>query len=580
MAVAATMVRMKIAIIRNSMTGGRAGLIGSAAVLGVILAGGTIFLAFQSADLLAAAYAVWMLGWILGPAFAGGGDETLRPEYFSLIGLKQTRLALGLLMSAFVGVAPLVSLLALTGLAVFGVRQSPGATLVAVPAMLLQLTLFVLMSRVAVALLGLALRSRVGAIGAGVLNGLILAMLGQGWVFGVAFGRQGELPPTVATVVRYLPSGWGLLAVESSPWMLVAMALAIGLLLAAWAALLTLRAGSVKASARGRRPMRATTAQGAVVAKELRTWSRDLVRTHQLTFALAYGIFFAGAPLVLGWYGMLPWAAPIFVVMAAAMTANLYGGDGTALWLLIMASATDVRGRQRAWLQAVAPIAIVLAVAFTAVNGGPWPVILAVLPAVLGGAAGLVPLVAVYALVPGTDPHKRAGNPLKSSEDDGGMTGLAYLMLFLALLTGVPAGIVAVVYGWPGVAVGVLTGALCFWGFGLLAERRISAAGPELLEMMRTGRRPESSWSFTIDDMPQAKRTLVWTCMGLGAIPLVPQGVVAAVFVANGQVRHSWFLATYMPPGLQFPVAMGMILLGIGMYATGIVTYKRHITRR
>ena len=167
--------------------------------------------------------------------------------------------------------------------------------------------------------------------------------------------------------------------------------------------------------------MRATGGTGgASLAKELRTWSRDLVRTHQLTFALAYGICFAAVPLLLGWNGMLPWAGPIFVVMAAAMTANLYGADGTALWLTLMTpGASDVRGRQLAWLLAGRRSRSCWRVSLTAVTGGPWPLILALLAALLGGGAGLVPLVSVYALVPGTDPHRRGGNPLRTSEDDG-----------------------------------------------------------------------------------------------------------------------------------------------------------------
>ena len=118
---------------------------------------------------------------------------------------------------------------------------------------------------------------------------------------------------------------------------------------------------------------------------------------------------------------MLPYAGPIFVVMAAAMTANLYGTDGTALWLTLMTpGASDVRGRQLAWLLVQGPIAVVLGVAFTAVTGGPWPLILALLAALLGGAAGLIPLVSVYALVPGTDPHRRAGTPCAPARTTAG----------------------------------------------------------------------------------------------------------------------------------------------------------------
>ncbi|MFC7641000.1 hypothetical protein ACFQX6_08360 [Streptosporangium lutulentum] len=416
MAVALTMAQMKLAVLRHAFHGRRAQTAGTGAALGALFAAGTVYVAFVGGDLPAAAYAVWLLGWMLGPVFMGGGDETLRPEYFSLLGLPPRRLATGLLVAAFVGVAPLVTLIALLGLLVAGARLGVANALVAVPATALQLAVFVLLSKVCVAVVGLALRSRPGAIVSGLLNGAVLAALGQIWIFFWAFGQTG-----VPAVVWYLPSSWGLLAVQGRWWALAALAVLVLLLLSAWAALLTLRVGAARSSARGRRPITATTATGAVVAKELRTWSRDLVRNHQLTFALSYGLCFTADPLILGWDGMLPYAASIFIVMAAAMAANLYGTDGTALWLTLMTpGAGDVRGLQLAWLSAHTPVAIVLTVALTAITGGPWPLILALLPALLGGAAGLVPLISVYGLVPGTDPHHRAGNPLRTSELDEG----------------------------------------------------------------------------------------------------------------------------------------------------------------
>ncbi|PZG02287.1 hypothetical protein C1J01_47475, partial [Nonomuraea aridisoli] len=107
-----TLVQMKLAILRHAMKGQQGAMMSSAGVLGALVAAGTIYLAFLDGDLLVAAYAVWMLGWIIGPVFSGGGDETLRPEFFAPLGLRQHRLAAGLLASAFVGVAPLVSLVA------------------------------------------------------------------------------------------------------------------------------------------------------------------------------------------------------------------------------------------------------------------------------------------------------------------------------------------------------------------------------------------------------------------------------------------------------------------------------------
>ncbi|WP_143043529.1 hypothetical protein [Nonomuraea jiangxiensis] len=563
---------MKIAILRHSIRGPRGSMMASAGSLGVLLAAGTIYLAFLEGDWLAVALAAWMLGWIVGPIFSGG-DETLRPEYFSLLGLGPGRLATGLLAAAFAGLAPVISLLALAALVVAGARDGVVAALVAVPAMVLQVAVFVLLSKVTVAALGIALGSRLGAIGTGVLNGFILALLGQSWVIAVAFGQGGQIPE----FVRYLPSGWGLLAVQGDYLALAAMAVLIVLLLAAWAALLTRRAGANRRSARGRRPMRAGTARQAVMAKELRTWTRDLVRNHQITFALAYGVFFAATPLLLGIPAMLPLAGPIFIAMSAAMTANSYGVDGTAHWLTLMTpGASDVRGRQLAWLVAVGPLAVLVTVAFTLAAGGPWPLVLAAMCALLGGGAGMVPLVSVYGLIPGIDPRNRGGNPLRTTEDEGSITGMAYLMLLLVALTAAPAVVAAVLFGWWGVPIGIVTGVLWYWGLGLLAERRLAAQGPELLQLMRTGRPPEGGTSaWKMPKMSKTHEVIVMLCWSFGAIPLIPQGILAAVFVSNGQLRHSWFLATYMPPGLRWPTAILMMLIGLAAMGTGAWLYMR-----
>ncbi|MFI7610799.1 hypothetical protein ACIBP6_06125 [Nonomuraea terrae] len=578
MAVALTLARMRIAVLRHSHKGAQGSMTSTGVSLGLLFAGGTLYLAATAdAELLAGVYAVWMMGWILGPVVMGGGDETLKPEHFALLGLKSHRVATGLLVAAFVGPAPLISLTALLGLAVAGVRHAgPAGVLPAVPAIVLQLVLFVLLSKVAVGVLGLALRSRLGAVGAGLVNGAVLAGGSQIWVFLALFDQSG-----VPEAVWYLPSGWGLLAVRDDLAALAGLAVLDLLLLAVWAALLARRSGAARTSGRPRRPIRAASANGAVVAKELRTWSRDLARNHQLVFALSFAVCFGASPLLIGWDGMLPSAGPIFVVMAAGLTSNLYGTDGTALWLTMLTpGATDVRGRQRAWLAVIAPVAGVVTVGSTAVAGGQWPLVLALLPALLGGAAGLVPLLSVYGLVPGTDPHKLSGNPLRVSEDNGGLTGLAYLMLALVVVTGVPAGLAALRYGWAGVAVGLATGALCYWGLGLMAERRLRAQGPELLHAMRTGRRTGKAAASRLAALPKPQQAIAWVGFGFGSIPLFPQGIVASIFIVNDIERHSWFLATYMSPSLRWPVVIAMVLLGLTMYGMALYQVSRASPRR
>ncbi|MFD0475044.1 hypothetical protein ACFQ0B_47430 [Nonomuraea thailandensis] len=272
MAVELTLVRMKLALLRHSREGKQGAMTSTGAALGVVLAGGTLWLSVSGdAGALAAAYAVWMLGWTLGPVVMGGGDESLRPEHFSLAGLKAHRLAGGLLAAAFVGTAPLVGLAALLGLAVSGGREGVAGLLTAVPAIVLQLALFVLLSKVAVGLLGLALRSRLGAIGAGLINGAVLAAGCQIWVFLAAFDQSG-----VPAAVWLLPSGWGLLAVRGDLAALAALAVLDLLLLAAWTVLLSRRSGRRARRAvpagRSRRAARAARWPPRNCARGLATW--------------------------------------------------------------------------------------------------------------------------------------------------------------------------------------------------------------------------------------------------------------------------------------------------------------------
>lgn len=170
--------------------------------------------------------------------------------------------------------------------------------------------------------------------------------------------------------------------------------------------------------------------------------------------------------------------------------ANLYGDDGTAVWLTRMVPGVeraDVRGRQAAWLLVVAPVIVALTVALTALSGQgwAWPFVLAVLPAVLGGTAGLMVVVSVAMPVRQKDPHRRSG-PFDTSDDPnaaGAAIGQQYLMLLLAALVAAPAGalvLVGAVRHRPvlqaaGVLVGVATGVLLSWWGGHLAARRLAA---------------------------------------------------------------------------------------------------------
>ncbi|MFF0266136.1 hypothetical protein [Kribbella sp. NPDC004536] len=589
-----TLVRMRLATFRHALRDQfRRSWIVIGALFGLALAGGTIWVAAAGKDdVLVVVLGVWMLGWIVGPLFAGGGDETLKPEYFTMMPLPPRTLSTGLLVAALAGVAPVISLIALVSVVV--ASGSVVAGLVAVPAVLLQLLCFVLASRLAVAVYGVLLQVRAGAVIAALVNAFILAFTAQGWALIVAFVST-DLQGTLAKAARIAPSGWGFEAVQAAgrgDWLqvvglLLALVVLAVVMLFAWSALLVRRTTAARAGGRPRRLLAAKTAQGAAAAKELRSWSRDLLYGYKAVFSIAYGLFFCLMPLAIGMRGMLPWAGPAAVVMAGAMSSNLYGADGTAYWATLMApggSLPDVRARQRAFLLVFGPSMLLVTVLLTWWSGvtSAWPLVLSVLPALLGGAAGLVVACSVYAAVPTTDAHKRSGNSLNSGENEGETMGIAYVMLVLVATTCAPALIVALFAGWWGVPVGLLSGALVWWYFGLVAARRLDKRGPELLTLLRHGRSPAAQAKKTsgLDALPKWRRTLAGVCLGFGAIPLFPQSVVPAIFKLTGShSTKSWFLALYLDGPWPWVVIVLMATLGLSMYAYGGLTYyyaKKH----
>ena len=178
---------------------------------------------------------------------------------------------------------------------------------------------------------------------------------------------------------------------------------------------------------------------------------------------------------------LLPWVGLSTALIASTGAANVYGEDGTALWLTRMVPGVeraDVRGRQVAWLLVVGPATVVLTVALIALGGQgwAWPWALALLPVVLGATPGLMVWMSVASPVPEKDAHLRAG-PFDTGDDPnaaGALIGQQYLMLLLAALTAVPGGalvLLGTVRDQPllqvaGVLVGTATGVLLAWWGG------------------------------------------------------------------------------------------------------------------
>ncbi|MFJ4187271.1 hypothetical protein [Kitasatospora sp. NPDC089509] len=609
---AAVLTGMKLAVLRRSMSGPRAASLIAGGACGALMAVGTVLLGLvdfptpeAGVGTVALVLLVWTVGWAVGPTLTGG-DPTLRLSYFTLLPQRPGRLALGLLAASFVGVTPLVSLVAFAVLVVLGAGFGLLPALVAVPALLLQLLFVVVLGKVAVQGLGGVIRSRLGWELSALLVGLVCGFLNTGW-FGIAFFLRllgGHWAPTVGTVVRALPSGWAVVAVDAarrSDWALAAACLTAllaltALLFALWTALLTRQsgrgtAGGGRAAVRRGARLRGVpdTPGGAVLGKELRLWARDPRRARFLRIALWTGLFTGLLPLLGGFTTVLPWTGVVVALYAGALGSSLYGLDAGALWLTLVtpgAERIDVRARQSAWLLVVGPAAVLLTVAGTLAVPSGWarPWLLAVLPAVLGAGAGLVPLMSL--LGPAPFPDRPGGQPLDGFSDESGdqarLMSLAVLLLQPA--AALPAAGVVLAgtllhsapLRWTGAAVGLGSGALYAWWLGRAARRRLAARGPELLDVLRKGVRrvaepeaaspEEQERRDVLAGLSRRRTALAGLLVTVGVLSVAPQGGVALAMSLLAPENRSWFLALYLPAGWQVPVAAGFVLLGGGCF--------------
>jgi hypothetical protein len=557
-----------------------------------------------------------LIGWVMGPVALRGGGQGLRPEWFALLPIPPRRLAAGLLGASFIGVAPVITLVAFSAVLVTAARWGIAPVLVAIPGVLLELVVVVLLSRVAIAALTATLNSRRGQEFGGLLWALVIAIASGGWSLAAIMAQQlaAGSPPAASTALRGLPSGWAPVAVaaaDRSDWLLAAGAL-LGLVALGRVAAVGVGGAPAAEHAQGRRPdgpggpPLGWAADGPVRAAASQSHRRDSRqgaprlaagrRTHPDAAARIAGQRAEprGARAGVGARSLLPWVGLVAAMLVGLRAGSAYGDDGTALWLTRMTPGTegaDVRGRQVAWLLAVAPVMVVLTAALTALSGEgwAWPLAGAALPAVLAGTAGLGMLVSVAWPIQQKDPNRRT-SPFDPSDDpnaSGAAVGRGYLMLGLAALMAVPGGTLVLlgtarhqpVLRSGGVLAGIATGVLLYWWGGSVASRRLADRGAELMDLLRVGpqaaagAKPVPKPEVRLPPMAAAARGVLLTA---GILCIAPQGVVPIAFNLFGvdpQVKV-WFAARYLPQQWQVPAAIGFIALGL-LLAWGAVSITR-----
>lgn len=501
------LIALRAAIARNQLARGSRWAIWAVAIFGMAAAAGTLALgiihgsdARGSLDRVSAALLLWFGGQLAQTAM-NGGDQALRPELLALLPLDRRRLAWALLA---VGLAdPALVIIAVAYAAVIAVAAGLGPP--AVIAAVAGVTGLTGLTSVAATVAGgtLGPGSRRGRDLGTMVTALAISFLALAATLlpGLLSGLQTERWPGFAGVLRALPSGWPGDAVDAAhrgQWPLMTAALLgpvalAALIAAAWPGILrrrmTLSAGAAHHAERRRtRRLLPATPVGAVAGKEIRLWLRDPVRVTCLLIAVIVGVGVALIPwLATGHSQLLPFAGPLTVIIAGAVATNLYGNDGTSLWLTVVtprAAAADIRGRQLAWLLLVAPFAVTETVVLTAWSGqhALWPWAAVLLVALLGGAAGLAALGSVIAVQPPDD----GGNPTPT------WSLKVHLSLYAVCLTAAPAvalltaGTVShdPALAWAGVAVAALTAVGCEVFLGRAAVRRLQARQVAVLRLL------------------------------------------------------------------------------------------------
>ena len=296
----------------------------------------------------------------------------------------------------------------------------------------------------------------------------------------------------------------------------------------------------------------------------------------------------------------LPWVGPAAALIVAMGAANLYGEEGTALWLTRMVPGTeraDVRGRQAAWLLVVAPVTVVLTAALggSAVSGRgwAWPYVLALVPATLGGTAGLMIVLSVPRPVRQKDPHRRAG-PFDAGEGPnaaGALIGRQYLLLALAAACTVPAAILVLLGTLrhqplpqaAGVLAGSATGCCCAGGAAGPPPGTCPTAAPSCWTCSTSAPRALPGGQAAgpaREPAPELSRTRAaarGALLTVGILCIVPQGLVPIgfnLFGVDPQVKV-WFAARYLPQRLQVPAAAAFIAIGaLAIWAAATIQRK------
>lgn len=454
---------------------------GFSIVTGGILALGIIALSFYVAagrvgvEWLGLAYLLWGAMWVIGPLMQPSyAMPVLQPAWFSTLSSKEWRLGASLTFADMIGVGPLITAIALSGVIIIGFSHSTYIGMLAVVATILQLYFLIVLGKVTAALVRRMLRGRFGTSVAALQMSLLLSVSFAGWVPIVALFIPNTISATqslpliqpnsewlrwIAEHVALLPTNWSLISIEalqghngSNAVLLLALLGGLSLILhSVWLAFTvselqqalprqtitprkTLRGAGMKV----RRLVHASFA--AVMLKEFATWLRDPMRSLELWHAWLTPVFML---VIIGvftsWYWALPFIGVGFALFGTMVAVNTYALDGTALWQQLTvpkALRYDILARQFVWIVLFGIPAALITFLLIAVSASPLYILaigMTLTSLILGCALG--PLTSLLMPAIGTDARLRirAGQPAGDATG-GQMTAFTFVLVGTLLM--------------------------------------------------------------------------------------------------------------------------------------------------
>jgi ABC-2 type transport system permease protein len=518
--VARVLLRLRLRLLANSLQLGAQQA--SSFVLGTLfgLVGGLIAMALLIAastddgwhDAVVVFLAVAWVAWIVVPAVSFSSDSTLDPRRFATLPLRHRELVPGLLLAALVGIGPVATLLAASGIAIGAGRLTGDvATGVAAFAIVVVAVLAcVAWSRALLAVASDLLTSRRGREIAGIIAMVAFGAIvfGPQLMTGIAFRPdQGQLT-FVADIAAWTPAGMAGAAVTdlvdgavgSAALRVLGVLTTVVAALAIWA--WALRRTEVAPPTRTTTGRTSTslyprlfaplprTRMTAVAVRFLRTLTRD-TRVRMQAFSTTFvmiPLFVFSATAIPG--DNAPLYASYLVIPFGLLAANQYGMDGPALWQHEVAGeapAIDLLGRNLTLAVIALPISTIGAIGLAATFDA-WSTIPA---ALLLSLATLLIMLGISNAAAAMVPYPIPEDP--SNIFGGGTSGTGFVQGLMALVVilvhGVlvaPALLVTMLVSGPGArltsaAVSVAYGvALLAAGTGVGASRA-RGRGPELL---------------------------------------------------------------------------------------------------